>query len=134
MTFSMIFQNMYILQKMCVFLLEKQCFSRFATFICSSFFFDVLIIFRHCFDYFSTLNIVWTLYDFGSHFSSIFHPFSTLWPSFLHTCSMSIFHDFQMAFWTTFCPKSTHPTAIPDVTFFKKKNHVFSGPPDRIDF
>ena len=36
--------------------------------------------FRWFFDHFSTSNFVSIFHDFGCHFGSIFHPFSTLWP------------------------------------------------------
>ena len=75
-------------------------------------FFDI----EFCIDFFMILDAISAPFSipfrpFGHHFGILFrHRF---------------FHDFWMPFWMTFGSKSTHPTAIPSVTFFKKKSCFF---------
>ena len=114
-----IFQHMSILQDVCFSLGKTRVFKvRHLHFI--MFFLRVVHNFRH--------RIVYGLFMIlGAIFGFIFHAFSTLWSSFSHICSVSIFHDFWMPFWTTFRSKSIHRGGIPSITFFIKSN-VFSGP------
>ena len=96
---------------------EKQWFPTFNAFICSCLFDVFLIIFRH--------RILYRFFhDFGCHFGSIFHWFSTLWTSFWHTFSVSIFSWFFDAILKQKGTNLNQPDGIPSVTFFIK-NHVF---------
>ena len=111
---------------MLVFPSEKPWFPRFDTFIFSCFFDDFSIIFRH--------RILYRFFhDFGCHFGSIFHPFSTLWPSFWHTFSVSIFWWFLDAILDDFWSKIYNPNSNPERHFFYFFL-VFSGTRSRDGF
>jgi len=58
-------------------------------------------------------------HDFGCNFGSIFHPFSTLWPSFWHTFSVSIFSWFLDAIQDDFWSKIYNPNSNPERHFFE---------------
>ena len=58
---------------------------------------DFSMLFQCFFHPFSVLIFLWIFFDFGNHFGSISHPFSTPWHHFYIFSRLRFFHHFSGA-------------------------------------